>query len=447
MTAPEPGDGWQRLHPLSPVLRGGRVLLALAAIIGQQQLRRDSGLSPAGAGLGALAVATAAVALGYLSWRRRAYRLTATELQVDSGVLSRTSRRVPLARLQAVEVVRPLVARVLGLAELRLEVVGGGSTEAPLAYLLEADAHRLRSRMLASADRVADVPADAPPEQVLVAVPTSSLVTSLLLSPALVLVPLLLVAAGVAFAVAPGPVSGGVATFAVFSVTLPTLAASARRLLGEYGFTVSAVDDGLRLTRGLLDTRASSIPAGRVQTVRISEPLLWRRRDWVRVEVDVAGYGSGRGAEALTTALLPVAPRALARDLLALVLTGPLPAASAPVPPRARWRAPLQHRRLRVGADDRHLVISSGVLTTTTLAVPLDKVQSLRLTSGPWQRRLGLATLHADTAGRRITGAAARHRDAAEAAALLDELAERARRARSGGETAGVHRAPTGQGA
>ena len=44
-------------------------------------------------------------------------------------------RAIPLERLQAVELVRPLLAQLTGLAELRLEVVGGGKTEAPLAYL------------------------------------------------------------------------------------------------------------------------------------------------------------------------------------------------------------------------------------------------------------------------------------------------------------------------
>ena len=56
-----------------------------------------------------------------------------------------------LDRLQAVDVVRPLVARALGLAELRLEVAGGSSSEAPLAYLSEAAAQRLRAELLARA--------------------------------------------------------------------------------------------------------------------------------------------------------------------------------------------------------------------------------------------------------------------------------------------------------
>jgi putative membrane protein len=56
-------------------------------------------------------------------------------------------------------------------------------------------------------------------------------------------------------------------------------------------------------------------------------------------------------------------------------------------------------------------------------------VQSLRLSQGPLQRRLRLATLHVDAAGRRVT-ASLRDRDAAEAEELLRALAGACREAR-----------------
>ncbi|MEO7853846.1 MAG: PH domain-containing protein, partial [Rubrivivax sp.] len=95
------------------------------------------------------------------------YRLTDTELQVESGVVTKRSRRVPLARLQAVDVVRPFYARILGLAELRLEVVGGGGgSEAPLAFLSDDDANLLRARLLdLSAGRRASHLAATPPRR------------------------------------------------------------------------------------------------------------------------------------------------------------------------------------------------------------------------------------------------------------------------------------------
>jgi putative membrane protein len=423
------GD-WRRLHPLTPLLRGWRILLVLVAGFGQQSLRGEQGVDPVYLGLGVLGAAVLGGIAAFVAWQRTRYRLTSTELQIDSGILQRRSRRVPLARLQAVDVVRPVVARVLGLAELRLEVVGGGKTEAPLAYLSEDEAQSLRGRLLAAAAGRVDHIAPEAHEGVLVSVPTGALIASVLLGPPIFLtVAFVLIVAVVAVVSASAAVPVAIAVLPAYAGFLTV---TGRRVLQEYGFTVAEAPDGLRLRHGLLDTRSQTIPAGRVQAIRLLEPLLWRPLGWVRVEVDVAGYGGGRGEEqSATKALLPVAPRALAHALVGRVMGGGLPVAAAGVPPQARWRAPLSRPRLRAGLDSRHLVTTHGVLTTTTDVVPLAKIQSVRLTSGPWQRLLGLATVHADTAGRRLPGAEARHRGAAEARQLLVVLALRAREARS----------------
>jgi putative membrane protein len=424
-------EGWVRLHPLTPLLRGGRFVLLLLAVVGQRGAREAS----LGAALTVLGIGVpAAVFFGWLAWRAMRYRVTATELQVESGVVTKRSRRVPLARVQAVDVVRPFYARLLGLAELRLEVVGAGDAEAPLAFLTEERAASLRTQLLDLAsgrDAAADDAPATEPDRVLVAVPTGPLVWSTLLGPPLVTLVALLVALPVALLV-DGMAAGTVAFFA-----LPLLfgvgSFAVRRILSEYGFTVAESADGLRLRHGLLDTRSQTIPAGRVQAIRFREPLLWRPFGWVRVEVDVAGYSGGSQEQAATGALLPVAPRQLAHDLVARVLGGPLPLPERGAPAAARWRAPLQFGRLRVGVDDRHLVSTAGILTTTTDVAPLAKVQSLRVTQGPYERRLGLASLHVDTAGRRLPGAVVPHRGAHEAAGLLEEVGARARQARTAG--------------
>jgi putative membrane protein len=234
-----------------------------------------------------------------------------------------------------------------------------------------------------------------------------------------------------------GTLVSGTAAGAVMLTAGPALlgagSVAVRQLLSGYGFTVAESPDGLRLRHGLLDTRSQTIPDGRVQAVRIREPLLWRRAGWVRVDVDVAGYGGTGEQQLATSALLPVAPRELAEHLVARVLGAELPPADRPVPPAARWRAPLQARRLRVGVDAQHVVSTSGVLTTTTDIAPAGQGAEPAPDLRPVQRRLGLATVHVDTAGRRLPGAVLPHRDAADAAALLDDLTERARAARSGG--------------
>ena len=424
-----PDDGWSRLHPLTPLLRGGRTILVLLALAGQQGLRSAG---PKAVAVVLLVGVPLAVAFGWLAWRAMRYRLTDTELQVESGVFTTRSRRVPLVRLQSVDVVRPLIARFLGLAELRMEVVGGGAgAEAPLSYLSEDDAEALRIRLLqlASGREPAEAGVPEEPQQVLVVVPGGPLVWSTLLGAPVqvvaVVLPVLAVAALVDLSVVPGlllgaaPLLFGVGSFAV------------RRVLTEYGFTVAEAADGLRLQQGLLDTRSSTIPPGRVQMVRVTQPLLWRPFGWVRVEVDVAGYAPGGDQQVTTGALLPVAPQELAERLVARVLGGPLPPADVRPPRSARLRAPASYRRLAVGTDARHLVSTYGIATTTVDVVPLAKVQSLRWTQGPVQRRLGLSSVHVDTAGRRLPGTVAVHRGEQEGRALLAELTQTARAARA----------------
>ncbi len=451
-----PGAEWARLHPLTPVLKGWRALGIVAAISAQDAVRRGefSGLQlwiTAG-----IVIPVAAVA-GVLSWLRRRWRVEGNDLRLEYGVFTRKSRRVPLARLQAIDVVRPLLARALGLAELRLEVVGHGSTEATLEYLTEEQALQVRAHLLDLAhQRAAAAPAEAAPttaaapgppvttppssepaqpgwgrddQVVLATVPAGRLVTSLLLSTSSTLAVLFVAAVAVAVTLAP------TAAGAIAVGLLPIGATIYYKFTVEFGFTVALSPQGVRIHHGLLDTRHQTVPRGRVQALRIVEPLLWRRHGWVRVEVDVAGYhNSGPGGAQERTGsglLLPVGPRDEAERVIHSVLPGlDLERLRPASPPRrARWRAPLLYHYLGAALDDSFSVTTYGRIRRVTDVVPQDKLQSVRLVQGPWQRKLGLASVHLDTAGRNVRAAIA-HWDHDEAAVLTGRLAGLARSAR-----------------
>ena len=418
----------RRLHPLTPLVRGGRYVLLLGAVFGQQAARQGDGRLLLLIGVAATPLAVLA---GLISWLFTRYHVHAGELHLSSGVLFRRHRRVPLARVQSIDLVRPLLARVLGLAELRLEVAGRGSSEGRLSYLTEAQAVALRRELLllAGPTGTTEPPAPHPAEQVLLEVPTGTLLASSLLGAPLVVLTLsalALVITAVLMPAAAGPV-----LLAIVTGSLSVLSISVRQVLTEYGFSIAQTAQGLRLRHGLLDTRSQTIPAGRVQALRLTQPLLWRPFGWVRVDIDVAGYGGNRAQESTaTSALLPVAPRFVAERLIVQVLGATPPIPRAFVPDRARWRAPIQYRNLAYAADAAYLVTSYGVFTKTIDVVPLAKAQSLRSTQGPWQRRLGLASVHVDVAGRKITGTTARHRRADEAAVILARLTDLARAAR-----------------
>jgi putative membrane protein len=74
----------------------------------------------------------------------------------------------------------------------------------------------------------------------------------------------------------------------------------------------------------------------------------------------------------------------------------------------------------------------TGRLRKVTTWVPLEKVQSVRMVTGPLQRTLSLATVHVDAAGRRVR-AEFRDRPGKEAGQLVEELAALCRGARRQG--------------
>jgi putative membrane protein len=218
----------------------------------------------------------------------------------------------------------------------------------------------------------------------------------------------------------------------LLTAVVGVIAAPVRSILGDWDFTIATAHDGLRIRRGALETRSQTVPNGRVQALGVQWPLLWRFKGWVRARIDVAGVGAERGEDALRQGtLLPVATVDTARSLVSDVLPGfDLTAVAVrTVPRRARWLAPLRARVLGYTVTDTALVTQDGLFTRSLVVVPFARIQSVRLRQGPLQRWLGLASVHADTAGRSLS-AVAEHRDLAEAHRLADQLSGRARSAR-----------------
>lgn len=422
MTSESPAK-LNRLHPLTPLVRGAKVFGGLAAIGVYQsyQTIQQVGFLAALSGVAVLAIG--AFAVSWVSWRFTGYRVTERELHVQEGILARRHRTVPLERVQAIDVVRPLLARLLGLAELRLEVVGQGDTEAPLAYLTSSEAVALRSHLLAlvgDTARASETTEAPPPERHLFTVDRRELMLAQILTPNTLLLPFM--------AVFPlfGLVHEGLSWPAVFGAASAIIGLAqlpVRRILNEYGFTVSDTDQGLRLRHGLLETRTQTVAAGRVQAVRIFRPLLWRPFGWVRVEIAVAGYSAAGQQEQRTGALIPVADEATAFALLREVMPQ-LPTdltELTPVPARARWVAPFAFRRLAAATTDELFISRGGVFTERHEIAVRARIQSVRYEQGPLQRRLRVASVYADLAGDHGT-TSAHHQEVAAARALVDEL-------------------------
>ncbi|MGP3686897.1 PH domain-containing protein [Streptomyces sp. IBSNAI002] len=419
--------GERRLHPLTPLRRAWVPIAATLGVVLQQGDRAQQWIADQSAVLRLLALAALVLVFGlygFLSWWVTYYSVTDTELRIRTGLLFRRTAHIRLDRIQAVDVTRPLLARVAGVAKLRLDVIGTEDKD-ELAFLSEKEAVALRAELLARAAGFAPeeaVSLGEAPDRELLRVRPRDLVVSLLLS------------LGVWAALAGGLTAPVVvwwlssSPWAAVVTLLPLLGAvwagSAGRFLVEYDWRVAESPDGLRLDHGLLDRAHETVPPGRVQTVRIVEPLLWRRRDWVRVELAVAGSKND--------VLVPVASRAAAYAVTARVLPGvDLAALSFSGSPGtgSRWVVPVWWKGYALAVSGDVFAARHGRVCRRTEIVPHAKVQSVRLTQGPWERARGLADVHVDTgANGTVT---ARLRAAGEAAELLRAQAARSHTSRA----------------
>jgi putative membrane protein len=372
------------------------------------------------------------VGIGFVSWLVTRWRIEGDTLRIETGLIKRSSLSFPLTQIQAIDVVRPGIARVFGLAELRLRLGGATAGLARLAYLPLRDAEYLRARLLALGGGT-DAPEEDEPseERVLLSVPPGRLIGSILLSNEGIVLELVLGGLIAAAILTPGIVAALVGSST--AALLAFVTAFWRRFNGEYGLTLADAADGLRLRSGLVALTAETIPRGRVQAVRMIEPILWRPFGWCRVELAVAGKQKskreGSPEARRLRAVLPVGSRELAREVLEVILPD-APAERLPAPGRARLKSPLRYRNLAWGHNERCAVSTSGRFGRVTIWVPFGKVQSLRRVQGPLQRRLDLATIHLDTAGRSVH-ATIRDREVAEADPALAELILLCRAARS----------------
>jgi putative membrane protein len=421
--------GHRAVHPITPVIHGLSVIpLAILLMIGVTGSLLDSlGFAALAAGVGG-AVVAGVIATGYqyLAWRALEFWFDEDgDLRVDSGVITRAQRRLQLSRLQSIDVSQPFIARLFSMAAVTVEVAGSGDSRVELRYLSLADARALRSQVLAGAAGLRHDTAEAPEQPVMKVAPRDLALSLLLRTNTVTLLGATVLILALSWR-SEGPAGIGLA---MLTGGLP-IAIVIAEFIRYFDFTVAESPDGLRLRFGMTRTQTRTVPPGRIQAIEIVEPLLWRRMGWVRLRVNIAGVADDPKEEAL---LAPVASLAAAEALIARVLPGVDVVGKRPwitAPPRARWRSPVQWRSLAISSDDYVVETRCGRITKRRAFVPHPRTQSIRLTQGPWERVLRLATMHVDSTPGPVK-VAALHIDAQAARALAEAQARLAGRART----------------
>ncbi|MCL3793188.1 PH domain-containing protein, partial [Actinomyces sp. 186855] len=356
---------WRRMHPVTPLLEGWKVITALLVFATIQngddllaliEAVREHGFSlqhdlVRWAMVGLLAVLLLIGAYLALAWRAKTFAIDGDGVYLRTGILFKQLRTARLPRIQAVDVVHPLLGRVLGLGQLTVEVAGGNDSRVVIGYLSSGDLTALRDQILdlaagartapgsaaavgtttPSADAADSAREDSGPavgtmtagrdallgqdsaaplpagrlagaeETPLYTVETRTLIGSLLRSGMTITALLTAVAAAVLVIVIPLALTGTIieegkglleslsGMLALFFIPFAFISLAWGRFSNGWGFRAAATPAGIRMRFGLTSDTSTTLPPGRVHAVGLQQGLLWRGKDWWRVSATVAG--------------------------------------------------------------------------------------------------------------------------------------------------------------
>jgi putative membrane protein len=448
-------DGeWHRLHPATPLLKGGFVFIVIAGYFissARQQLidlvfgaphAHDDGdpialLTQHGrlpiALLIIAAVLILIVVIFYLSWRVHTFRITDEVVEVRSGLLRRSLRKGRLDRIQGINIVRPFFARLFGAARLEIDVAGHDAN-VRLDYLSSSKADGLRLDILRLASgtrqreaaqaagtkgfveqRVADFiapeldPSFAPPESV-VRVHIGRLIGSIFLHDTTFTLFVLIAAAAVGSAVT----GKYFAIYALVPLVLGLGSFLFRRFTKSLRYSIASTPDGIRVGFGLLTLSNETLPPGRIHSMEVRQPILWRLPGWWEVKINRASKSNAKGADAQhNTTILPVGnlddvlrvlgllvPSAT-EDSIAVLRQGIIgrgpDSGFTNSPRRAVIVRPLSFRRNGFAEIPGVVLLRKGAVWRSLTLIPEARAQSIAMTQGPLYRAMRLARVHVHT--------------------------------------------------
>ncbi|GAA1422199.1 PH domain-containing protein [Agrococcus citreus] len=451
-------DGeWHRLHPATPLLRGGLALIIFLGVIISTFRDRLIGMfvPPEWAGevedfdqdpfgdfvldqllwvsLGTIAAVLVGILIFWLSWRVHRFRITGDAVEVQQGIFVKRHRRAPLARIQAINIQKPWFARLLGACKFEVQQAGNDAN-VDLNYLSSSVADALRFEVMnrASGRSAADVQRMAaerggaggvvdellrPDAEIahlapdsLVRIPLGRIIASSLLDGWIVW--------AVAYAIGTLVLIVGFqqfwAVFALLPGAIAFFAAGMRSLGSKLRYSIATTPDGIRLAYGLASTTTEILPPGRIFALHVKQPLLWRPFGWWQVTFTRAGKskpdssGQGQGSQ-MASYLLPVGDLRDVRTVVGLVLPelahsplvdaglfGQAPDAFVVSPRRARIFRWFSVRRNGFHVHDAAFLLRFGRIWRSLQIVPQARVQSVALQQGPIYglARLGRVQFH-----------------------------------------------------
>ena len=443
----------ERTHPASPLVRLWLIVVAFGWFVLNELIQgerfTDVGdvlqlVTSSWAIAGLAVVLVLGLGFGWWGWWTTTFHVTDDEFRIENSGAFAESKRIAYQRIQSVDINQPLAARMLGLAQLSVDVGGGESTQ--LAYLTRRRAGELRAHLMARAHGVRTATSEVPHaassawddtsagDRILVRLNPGEIILGAVASLELILMIVTFVTPLVLGLVLGQPL---LALGGLVPLGLAIWSYLAKRVLGQFNYTLAQTPTGLRITRGLTTLASQTVPPHRVQAIQVSQPLLWRFLGRYRIDVTILGASLGAdssGDVSSSTLLLPIGNAQQVATAFDAVWPG-LRLDDIPIvlsPARARWLEPLAAGWNGFGYDEHVVVARHGWFTRTSYVVPHARLQSVALEQGPLDRRTDVADVALHTTNL-LSGARIVHADAATARALVFDEMARARTARMEG--------------
>lgn len=460
---------WKSLSPRAPLAAlvplMGMLLRSFAGALLPAFLLRERGFPFWAWGL-ILFVTALLLAAGLYEVATLRYRMVGAQLEIRSGLLTRTSRFIDAARVQNTEVLQPFVSKLLGLVELKVETASGQKAEGHLRGLTPGEAQALIDALHAARGR--DAPALAPaatggaaegevlaqarlPDLLRYGATATGLGVLAVLLGALnelmetfhqLLLPwmkarwALLATPGLGWLSAALAVLSGLLALWLVNVVLA--------VLRFHGFRLVDTGRHFRAAGGLFTRRQVTMRRERMQQVVVDEPLLRRWLGFGSVEVETAGVRTGREPADRAELVVPVVPTAGMQALVERLVPevpGVLSELSfRPAHPRALLRARIRAVGMSVLValpasfffwpwgvlawallplqllgtwfdwrfqgwliTERLVVVRQGFWRRRTTLVQRARIQSVRAVQGPLERGYGIGHVQVAVAGSHVT--------------------------------------------
>lgn len=461
-------DHLRRLHPITMLYRGIVSLpgLVFAFITGVNRSEQTYMLIVAIL-FGVFALP--GIVLSYYYFR---FAITPRELIIHKGIFSRTTRNIPIERVQNISVHQNFLQRLLRIAKVQIETAGGQETEGELEFVSVAEAENIRN-IIRSYQSAAPDTQHSQPHEATIFTPTDieqkadNLLFSMSVRDVLIcgmfgfsFVFVAVIFTGLQyFGISPEGLvekltkeqitylrSLDEATLWLFGTIALLIATALSWITGilltlnrYYNFRLVLDDGKLHKQSGLLTLSKATIPLKKLQMLTITSNPLARRFGFRALELQTAGFGTKqRGPEVA----VPLAKRERVIELARMVLPFTYPEAFRPVSPLTIRRAMVRYTATLIVLATLAATVFSVSAWWLILAIPalyypaklrwqargyaIDR-QNLIIRQGVWRERVTVIPLRriqtlsiSETLFQRRLGLATLSIDTAATAAVAD---------------------------